>query len=1097
MKKSTRTHNVCACCAFFPSNDYKPCAGHPLLQRWRKPCQGSKLPSYGFYFLLLTFACWYGPTIPLNAQVSDSSSSYTWKPVEIGGGGLVTGIINHPTNGNVRFARTDVGGAYRWDNSARRWRQMVRREGNAGLPADLAKTPNSTMGVESIAVDPNNASNVYMAIGFLRSQYAKEENLDSDNKGVILKSTDGGLNFSAMNISVEMDANGSWRSYGERLAVDPNNGNTIYFGSSKEGLWRTTNGQDWKQVSGNGAPPTSSNVIGVRIHKSGNSSIVYALVARGQIYRSTDGGQNWTNISSNTAVSDRVGNSTLDRDGKLWVCQYEGKEIYVYNGSSWTTRNSQLPQNLTGVAVDPQDVNRVFALAANGAVSRSLDGGANFTVLANKPLFSGNQGWLPQQQSPDWHGTCNIYFDANRKLWIAQGNEGVLYYDLGTNNSESAQNPPKWTVRSLGIEEMVTHQIIIPKGGGGKVYASFHDTTGFIITDPASVSGARHIPLQDQLISNGFGIASLPGNPDFVAISSSDINNTSSGKSYSGWSKDGGSTWRLFSGNSSSLQCGSIAISRRNGWGEGSDRLVLLPGRNRAPHYSHDGGANWTRSPSFSEENGRMPNREGIWNLSLKQSQLVADPFTANLFLLKFTSGGLWRSTDGGVNWSRIAENAIPEGTHHGHLLPNENIQNDYWFASGWEGAYDPQSWNRANANGLWRSTNGGTSWSKISGVRYAICAALGAGRGQSGDASFTVYFYGLMNGDNNFGIFRSTNAGQSWERISYYPAGVVDRPSCMAASWDNYGTVYIGFGGTSLVWGTPNGSNGGGSGGGNGGSDGSNNGNPGAGSGSGSITRDVWNNIQGAEVSKIPVDTTPSTTGTLTSFEAPTNAADNYGQRVHGFLHPSTSGTYTFWIAADDTAELWLSTDDSSSNAKKIAEVPGWTENRQWDKYTQQRSSGISLQSGRKYYIRALMKEAEGGDNLAVSWRLNNTTPSKGDATFIIPGSALSPFKSENVDKINSVSWPSTVKKTGPVSVTVNYTVSRERRLVLHVWDGAWSWRSLTSKNVSGSGQTTLTINSYSSIDTSQAHLRVDLQDTGATTTLQEIYKYNIPTSP
>lgn len=163
---------------------------------------------------------------------------------------------------------------------------------------------------------------------------------------------------------------------------------------------------------------------------------------------------------------------------------------------------------------------------------------------------------------------------------------------------------------------------------------------------------------------------------------------------------------------------------------------------------------------------------------------------------------------------------------------------------------------------------------------------------------------------------------------------------------------------------------------------------------GTGTITREVWTGIGGTGVGSIPVGTTPSSTGTLTSFEAPVNAADNYGQRVRGYVTPSSSGNYTFWIAADDNCELWLSTNDSPANKVRIAYHTSWTSSRQWNKVATQKSSPISLTGGTRYYIEALMKEGGGGDNLAVSWRLNSTTnPANGDGTHIIPGSALSPW--------------------------------------------------------------------------------------------------------
>jgi hypothetical protein len=43
--------------------------------------------------------------------------SYTWRNVEIGGCGFVTGTVFHPTEPGLVYARTDVGGAYRLDST--------------------------------------------------------------------------------------------------------------------------------------------------------------------------------------------------------------------------------------------------------------------------------------------------------------------------------------------------------------------------------------------------------------------------------------------------------------------------------------------------------------------------------------------------------------------------------------------------------------------------------------------------------------------------------------------------------------------------------------------------------------------------------------------------------------------------------------------------------------------------------------------------------------------------------------------------------------------------------------------------------------------
>ena len=161
---------------------------------------------------------------------------------------------------------------------------------------------------------------------------------------------------------------------------------------------------------------------------------------------------------------------------------------------------------------------------------------------------------------------------------------------------------------------------------------------------------------------------------------------------------------------------------------------------------------------------------------------------------------------------------------------------------------------------------------------------------------------------------------------------------------------------------------------------------------GAGAIIREVWTGISGTFVSNIPVGTPPNTTDTLPSFEGPTNWADNYGTRLRGYITAPVTGSYTFWIASDDKSELWLSTDDNPLNKVKIASVPDWTDSREWNKFSSQKSAPpIPLTAGQRYYVEALQKEGAGGDNLAVGWAKPGQSTSA--PSEVIPGSVLSPF--------------------------------------------------------------------------------------------------------
>jgi PQQ-dependent dehydrogenase (s-GDH family) len=142
---------------------------------------------------------------------------------------------------------------------------------------------------------------------------------------------------------------------------------------------------------------------------------------------------------------------------------------------------------------------------------------------------------------------------------------------------------------------------------------------------------------------------------------------------------------------------------------------------------------------------------------------------------------------------------------------------------------------------------------------------------------------------------------------------------------------------------------------------------------GSGSINYQRWNNISGTAVSNLTSNVNypnnPSSTGTLTLFETPSNQGNNIGVRINGYICPPSSGSYTFWIASDASGELWLSTTSNPANKIRIAFNTNATKFREWNKYNSQKSGSINLTAGQVYYVEALMKESNGNDNLSVGW--------------------------------------------------------------------------------------------------------------------------------
>ncbi len=210
--------------------------------------------------------------------------------------------------------------------------------------------------------------------------------------------------------------------------------------------------------------------------------------------------------------------------------------------------------------------------------------------------------------------------------------------------------------------------------------------------------------------------------------------------------------------------------------------------------------------------------------------------------------------------------------------------------------------------------------------------------------------------------------------------------------------------------------------------------------SASGTILREQWNEVRGNAVSAVPVNSTPSSTSQLTLFEAKSNIADRYAARIRGYVCPPTTGNYTFWVSGDDAAELWLSTDDSPSKKVRIAFLTSWTNQRQWDKFTSQKSVAIRLEAGKRYYIEALHKEDWGGDHLAVGWQLPNGTMERP-----IAGNRLSPFGSLSASSTQSVEMETVLSSESELkaypnpfttSATVEFTLPNTDEVKLEVYD-------------------------------------------------------------
>jgi uncharacterized protein (DUF1800 family) len=113
----------------------------------------------------------------------------------------------------------------------------------------------------------------------------------------------------------------------------------------------------------------------------------------------------------------------------------------------------------------------------------------------------------------------------------------------------------------------------------------------------------------------------------------------------------------------------------------------------------------------------------------------------------------------------------------------------------------------------------------------------------------------------------------------------------------------------------------------------------------------------------------------------------DNFSEWVRGWIVAPQTGVYTFWIASDDSAEFWLSTDATTSAKVLRCSVNGWTNAQEWTKYPSQQSVTVSLTAGRAYYFEIFHHEGGGGDHVTVAWTRPGMTAGTRE---VIAGNAL-----------------------------------------------------------------------------------------------------------
>jgi xyloglucan-specific exo-beta-1,4-glucanase len=690
-----------------------------------------------------------------------SAQKYTWQNLPIGGGGFVSGLFPNKTEKDLLYARTDVGGAYRWNAKDSTWIPLLDW---------VSLDEMGFLGVESMATDDKNPNRVYMLAGM---------SYFNAGRTAILKSEDYGKTFKIIETSAMFKAhgNGIGRSSGEKLAIDPNNSDILFCGTRWNGLFKSTDaGNSWKRVSG--LPVTSTpNENGISFvtfdpssAADGKTKIIYVGISRygKNLYKSIDGGESFTLIEAGLPTRQMPARGLFTNNGNLYMTYGNGAGPHGHwavpepmdSGSVWRfDTKTGVAKNITppgytrpfgGISVDPKDPNRLVLSTMNtwmlqhdnaygDRVFLTKDGGDNWRDLFAKGMKTDPNGvtWVTNSAI---HWTGSIEFDPfnTKVVWITSGN-GVY------RTSDIEAEEQVWQFQVKGFEEVVPIDMYSIKNG--PLISVILDYDGYTHEDVFNYAPA-HNPMMGS--THGLDYARL--NPE--------IRLRAGEKMF--YTLDGGKLWTEITTKRGKQ--GRVAVSA-----DGTT-FLYFPEKGSGGYWSADLGKTW----------------KIIAGVQMADAMPVADPVNPNKFYIYNSGGSILASTDGGRSFK-------PAGEYNTTCMGGSKVMRAVPEREG-------DLWIPLFNGGLARTKDGGTTISTIKKVSY--CGAVGFGKEAPGSKFPTIFIWGTIGGVT--GIHRSIDEGKTWVRVNddEHEYGGPANGAFIVGDMNTFGRVYMSTAGRGIVMG-------------------------------------------------------------------------------------------------------------------------------------------------------------------------------------------------------------------------------------------------------------------------------------------------------
>lgn len=511
------------------------------------------------------------------------------------------------------------------------------------------------------------------------------------------------------------------------VAVNPLDTNTIYVGSPSGGLWKTTNGgTTWTPTSDYLATlgvtdiaidPTDTSIIYIA---TGDGDVIYTYSTG--VMKSTDGGVTWktTGLSWQTNQGFYMNKIVINPNNHnmIMVGNYNGVAKSLNGGTTWT--NSMTGHRIYDIQFKPGNSAVVYACNYR-SVYKSTDSGSSFTAVYNAS------------------GTNRL------QLAVTPANANYLY----ALESDSANSGFHALVRSTD---------------GGVTFTQMSNSPNVLGSSPlGSTAGGQ-----------GWGDLALVASPKFA--------NTIFIGGINIWSSDNGGTTWINKSKGTSLH------NNPNYVHSDIHKLVFMPGSSTSILAGCDGGlfksadtgtawtdlsagltimemynissaqTNTTLVSCGVQDNGSNLLNSGAWSEDQQGDGMmtIVDYTNASTIYTATYGGKISLTTNGGTSFTVITPNSgVVTGAWVTPYVIDKNTNTTLY----------------AGYNDIWKTTNQGTAWTKVSNNLTGTATDLVMAMAISPSNSNYLYAaMGVNTGYNNIPgtfLFKTTDGGATWANVT------------------------------------------------------------------------------------------------------------------------------------------------------------------------------------------------------------------------------------------------------------------------------------------------------------------------------------------